>query len=88
MSSEFNGYVLRDAREYRNEDGKAYPVIPDINDPCLAVAYIMEAWCGVTGKNAKSKASKRAEELGLVEYEIRQHKMVRLSRVSELIESE
>jgi type II secretory pathway predicted ATPase ExeA len=85
LSSEFNGYVLRDAREYRNDDGKSYPVIPDISDPILSVAYICEAWCSVFSSKAKTTTSARAAELDIVECEIRRHKMVRLSNVQRLI---
>jgi len=88
MCAEFNSYVLRDAREYRNADGKRYPVVPDIRDPLLSVAYFLEAWCGVIGRPARSDAAKRAESLGIVECEIRRHRMVRLSNVAQLVSSE
>ena len=85
MSSEFHAYILKDAREYRAEDGRAYPVIPDLADPILSVPYVMEAWAQSIGKNARVAANKRADELGIVCCHIKQFKMIRFSDVAKFL---
>lgn len=87
MSSEFNAYILRDAREYKGDDGQRYPVIPNLTDPVLAVGYVLEAWANVYSKDKKANAAKRAKEQGFAVCTIQKQTMIRLSDVPKLMEA-
>ena len=84
-SNEFHGYILRDAREYKNDEGQQYPVIPDLTDPILAVGYIMEAWANVYSKDKKTEAAKVAKQLKMDVGTVKKQTMIRLSDVPKLM---
>ncbi|MEO2032966.1 MAG: hypothetical protein ABGZ35_12845 [Planctomycetaceae bacterium] len=85
---DFAAYILQDAREYRGTGGIRYPVIPDLNDPGIAVHYLAEAWANQTGKAYKAELAKRARDRGLVMEVIKDHTIVALSDAREILRNE
>ena len=81
----FAAYILQDAREYRTVNGTRYPVIPDLNNPGIAVHYLAEAWANQTGKAYKAALVRRAEDRGLVMAVIKNHTLVALSDAREVL---
>lgn len=82
MSSEtlaMHIFVLKQCQE------AGYPCVPDLNDPIVAVKYIVTKWLGHDGRNSIEEYVNRAINLGFVCCEIKRHQCMRLSDAHKLV---